>query len=131
MFDGLNILIADDSAQTLEMLSFIFESEGAHVSTAINGQEAIQKTRNDAYDVILMDIQMPICDGIEATRCIRQDGVLTPIIAVTAATDLEAQGFIAKGFTDYYLKPVDFKRLNNKVTSCVQASANQTAVSSV
>lgn len=127
MFTGRNILIADDSAQTLEMLSFIFESEGAHVCTAKNGQEAIQRTREAAYDVILMDIQMPICDGIEATQNMRKEGVLTPIIAVTAATDLEAQAFISKGFSDYYLKPVDFEQLNEKVTSWIATPGNREA----
>lgn len=127
MLNGLNILIADDSAQTLEMLSFIFESEGAHVRTATNGHEAIQRTREDAYDVILMDIQMPICDGVEATQRIRHEGVLTPIIAVTAATDLEAQAFLSKGFSDYYLKPVDFEQLNEKITSWVETTVNKAA----
>lgn len=119
MFDGLSILIADDSMQTLEMLSFIFESEGANVSKANNGLEAFEKTKEITYDVILMDIQMPICDGIEATRRIRQSGISTPIIAVTAATELEAQELLTKGFSDFFLKPVDFELLNQKVSMCV------------
>ena len=127
MLTGVRILIADDSAQTLEMLSFILESEGARVCTAKNGQEAIQRTREDAYEVILMDIQMPICDGIEATLSMRNEGILTPIIAVTAATDMEAQALIPKGFSDYYLKPVDFEKLNEKVTSWVGTAASKAA----
>ena len=122
MFDGLSVLIADDSMQTLEMLSFIFESEGANVSKANNGLEAFEKTKEITYDVILMDIQMPICDGIEATQRIRQSGISTPIIAVTAATELEAQELLTKGFTDFYLKPVDFELLNQKVSICVDSA---------
>ena len=122
MFNGINILIADDSLQTLEMLRFIFESEGASVITATNGQQAYEKAVECSFDVILMDIQMPICDGIAATAKIREVGIDTTIIAVTAAPEIEAKDYLSRGFSDYYLKPVDFEKLSEKVLYHLRAS---------
>lgn len=121
MLKGLKLLVADDSEQTLEMMQFILQSEGASVCTAVNGLEAVQASQQEAFDVILMDIQMPVCGGIEATQKIRDLGLNTPVIAVTAAPETEAEELLSQGFDDYYLKPVDFSNLIQKVLGHVKA----------
>jgi CheY-like chemotaxis protein len=81
-------------------------SEMVTVDIAENGLVAVQKFREYQYDVILMDIQMPIMDGLEATERIRAESSTIPIIALTAnATRLEMEACLAKGMNSYLAKP--------------------------
>ena len=115
MINGLNILIADDAVSTIEILQFLLEQEGAVVSVAENGQIAVEFAKAKHFDIVLMDIQMPVCDGIQATKLIREFDRETPIIAVTAASESEARDFEKYGFDDFFQKPVDFMLLQKKI----------------
>ena len=88
---GLNILLVEDNELNMEIAEFMLQNEGAYVTKAWNGQEAVEifeKSRPDQFDVILMDIMMPVMNGYEATKMIRSlnrdDAKKIPIIAMTA-----------------------------------------------
>ena len=116
---GLHILLAEDNELNMEIAEFMFQNEGAHVSKAWNGQEAIEvfkKSEPGEFDVILMDIMMPIMNGYEATKIIRsldrEDAKVIPIIAMTANAFTEDR-IRAKeaGMDEHVAKPVDVELL--------------------
>ena len=81
---------------------------GATVDIADNGKIALEKVRLEKYDILLMDLQMPVMDGYEATAELRKLGVKTPIIALTAhALKEERQHCLASGFDEHISKPVN------------------------
>ena len=116
---GLNILLAEDNELNMEIAEFMLQNEGAHVSKAWNGQEAIEvfkKSEPGEFDVILMDIMMPVMNGYEATKIIRsldrEDAKVIPIIAMTANAFTEDR-IRAKeaGMDEHVAKPVDVELL--------------------
>jgi CheY-like chemotaxis protein len=110
--DGVRILVVDDSDINLEVVKRILELKGAHVCLAANGQAAFDRLKIDptGFDVVLMDVQMPLMDGLAATRLIRGELGLAelPIIALTAgALSSERPKAIAAGMNDFITKPFD------------------------
>jgi PAS domain S-box-containing protein len=110
--DGLRILVAEDVPTNQLIMRDLLESLGATISIADNGQLALQQlaTSGDRIDLILMDIQMPEMDGLEATRRIRAGQVRTdiPIIALTAhALEEERQRASHAGMNDFLTKPIE------------------------
>ena len=115
--NGLNILVAEDNEVNSFYLKTILEQDGCIVSLAKNGQEVIEFRKKQEFDLILMDIQMPILDGISATQIIRKElKINTPIIAQTANTvqkDIDA--CYEAGVLDYISKPFTISELNRKI----------------
>ena len=119
----LNILVAEDDPLNQLFMRSILKKLGHAVTLAQNGQEAMEFWRQSVFDCILMDIQMPVMTGVEATKMIRsQESEVsrfiphpsrhTPIIAVTAHTQPgDREGFLAVGMDDYLGKPVGIKDL--------------------
>ena len=116
---GLHILLAEDNELNMEIAEFMLQNEGAEVTRAWNGQEAVEifeKSKSGKFDVILMDIMMPVMNGYEATKRIRsmdrEDAKVIPIIAMTANAFAEDR-LKAKdaGMDEHISKPVDVKRL--------------------
>ena len=116
---GLHILLAEDNELNMEIAEFMFQNEGTEVTKAWNGQEAVElfeKSRPGEFDVILMDIMMPVMNGYEATKMIRsldrEDAKVIPIIAMTANAFAEDR-LRAKeaGMNEHIAKPVDAKLL--------------------
>ena len=107
---GRRILIVDDEPVNLEVARFLLENSGLLVDTAEDGAEAVRMAGESAYAVIVMDMQLPILDGLEATRRIREVSGHreTPILAMTANAfaDDRARCFAA-GMNDFLAKPVD------------------------
>ena len=112
---GLHILLAEDNELNMEIAEFILQNEGADVTRAWNGQEVVEifkKSRSGEFDVILMDIMMPLMNGYEATKMIRsldrEDAKEVPIIAMTANAFTEDR-IRAKeaGMDEHVAKPVD------------------------
>ena len=107
------ILCAEDDAVTRMVMKIVLEKSGYNVTLAMDGRDALDKLASQKFDLILMDIQMPEMDGIEATRHIRiQDrfgaNQHIPVIAVTAyAMAGDKEKFLAAGMDDYISKPVD------------------------
>jgi len=129
---GARVLVVDDSDINLEVAKRILELEGAQVSLAGNGHEAIEMLRAQplAFDVVLMDVQMPVIDGNEATRRIRGDLGLSklPILALTAgALTSERQRARAAGMDDFVSKPFDAKSLVSSILRHVRPTGSQHA----
>jgi signal transduction histidine kinase/CheY-like chemotaxis protein len=111
LFDGIKALIAEDLPTNLMLLTKILNNQGCSVTSAINGQEAVDAVRKTNFDIIFMDCHMPILDGLEATRQIReyekQTGKHTPIVAVTADAMIgDREKCISSGMDDYIAKPI-------------------------
>jgi len=107
----LVVLVVEDVDDTREVMRLALEERGYRVLEAENGEHAIEVALAEHPDVILMDLSLPVLDGLEATARLRQHKEFgnTPIIAVTAhqETDLRADAQ-ASGFTAYVTKPIDF-----------------------
>jgi len=119
-FSGKNVLIADDIDSSLEVAKFFLEKVGFNVETAINGQEAVDMffgSGDGYYDAIVMDLKMPVKDGLTATRSIRKnqerpDAQTVPVIAMTAhAFDDELQNSIESGMNGHITKPINVNKL--------------------
>jgi len=111
-FNSGRVLVVDDGDENRELVMLVLEEAGLSVDQAENGKVGYDKGREGNYDVILMDIQMPVMDGYEATTALRKAGVETPIYALTANA---MKGFeekcLAVGCTGYLTKPVDIDLL--------------------
>ncbi len=110
---GQKVLLAEDNPISREVAEELLRAAELEVEVAENGERAIALALAHHYDIILMDLQMPICDGLEATRRIRQQaGPGTAIIATTAnAFDEDRVACLAAGMNDHLTKPVDPERL--------------------
>jgi PAS domain S-box-containing protein len=111
-----SILIVEDDDMNAKFLKIILSKTKARLFNARNGQEAIDMAHKTAFDLILMDIQIPIIDGYEATRMIREFDPSTTIIAQTAhAMTDERTHCLEAGCNDYLSKPINRKELLNKI----------------
>jgi CheY-like chemotaxis protein len=122
------ILVAEDNPSNLEVLTDYLESKGYHLANALNGREAIQKTLELKPDLILMDIQMPEMDGLQAIRRIRQEAspASVPIIALTAlAMPGDRERCLEAGANGYLVKPVHFKELLELMADLLQGSKEE------
>ncbi len=116
---GRRVLVVDDSTANQMVTASMCRKLGHRVTTVSSGREAIQTAKQVPFDVILMDIQMPGMDGIEASREIQRDSVgknLAPLIAVTANTlSVDRDACEAAGMVDYLAKPVDREKLKQTI----------------
>jgi len=117
----LRILVAEDNKINLKIVTILLRNVGHAVETVENGEQAVEAVRNTDYDVVLMDVQMPVMDGLQAMRQIRTlppTKSRIPVIALTAhAMDGAREGYIAAGFDDYISKPLDPQTLFAKLAN--------------
>jgi two-component system, sensor histidine kinase and response regulator len=108
---GRNVLVVEDNDLNRQMVQVMLSRRGHHVTTAANGVEALDAFRKQRFDLIFMDIQMPVMDGLEACRRIRElegEQQHTPIVAMTAhAMQGDALMCLKAGMDDYISKPID------------------------
>ncbi len=110
-FSG-KVLVAEDTATNQILIKLLLEKMGLEVVVVGNGQEALEATVQGQFDLILMDISMPVMDGHEATRAIRAHGIETPIVALTAnAMKGDDRKCLAAGCSAYLSKPIDREQL--------------------
>ncbi len=116
---GMNILLVEDNIINQKVASKLLTRWGADFTVAENGQVAIDKVQETDYDIVLMDIQMPIMDGIKATTMIRAMGgkyATIPIVALTASAVLEVrQNALEAGLNDFLTKPFQPENLNKTI----------------
>jgi CheY-like chemotaxis protein len=129
--EPLRILVAEDNDLNRQFLVELLQKHGGHrVESAKNGFEALEKWAQAEYDLVLMDVQMPLMDGIEATRIIRERerlrGGHVPVIALTAhAFDEEREQILAQGFDGYVAKPLKMKLLQEEMKRCLMIANSQ------
>jgi len=128
---SLKVLVVEDEPVNRLGISSMLGKRGITVVLADNGREALKVLEKESVDLILMDVQMPVLDGMETTRIIRHDprflaqaGI--PIVALTAyAMAGDRERFLAAGMDHYLAKPVDMKMLFELLESLVSASPRQ------
>jgi len=123
-FRRLKILLVEDNVINQKVALKMLSNVGHSVKVADNGQEAIDKFRKEKFDLILMDIEMPLVDGYEATRVIREmeaEHSRTPIIAMTAhAFERDCKRCLDIGMNDYISKPVNTRKLIKIINNAVK-----------
>lgn len=119
MRESLKILLVEDNLLNQRVVTFSLKKYNHEVTIANNGLEAVQLFRDHKFDVILMDLMMPVMDGLEATVKIREEEELNnsykriPIIAITANTmDNDRDTCISYGMDDFMSKPFDIEKLH-------------------
>jgi PAS domain S-box-containing protein len=130
----LRILLVEDSLVNQKLAMVVLSQRGHSVATALNGQEAIDQIENNAFDLVLMDVEMPVMDGIEATTQIRErereTGRHLPIIAMTAhAMKGDRQRFLEAGMDEYVSKPIRTEELFRKISVLMGAELTETTSS--
>jgi PAS domain S-box-containing protein len=125
---GAKLLLVEDNDINREFAGELLRGEGIEVEEAVNGRDAVEKVQQNDYDVVLMDIQMPVMDGLEAARAIRALGnapggerfATIPIIAMTAlAMAQDAEKSQAAGMNDHVTKPISPERLMDALAKWV------------
>lgn len=127
---GVNVLLAEDNELNMEIAEFVLESAGANVIKAFNGKEALEifkESKLGEIDIILMDVMMPVMDGLEATRRIRAmkrpDARTIPIIAMTANAFAEdRQRAFAAGMDMHIAKPLEGSEMVETLERFVKSS---------
>lgn len=111
-FPKTSILVVDDGSENRELLQVVLADVGIDVETAENGQIALDMVTSNDYDVVLMDVQMPVMDGYTAVGLMRERQISVPVIAMTADAMMGAQKkCLDAGYTEYMAKPVDIDLL--------------------
>jgi two-component system cell cycle response regulator DivK len=121
---GQRILVVEDDRDSLLVLRRTLEREGYTVFEATDGRQAVEAARSERPDLILMDLNLPGVDGVEATRLIREMRGLSviPVIAVTAMDPEEyRQRALLAGCNDYVMKPPETEQLLEKVRALLEA----------
>jgi len=125
------VLLVEDNEINRDLATEVLSRNQLVVDSACNGQEALDKLQQSSYDLVLMDIQMPIMDGYEATWAIRNQLKLVelPIIALTASTSsVVREKCIRAGMDDYISKPIDIQELMEKIDKIINPILQQIAV---
>lgn len=103
-----SILAVDDVRLNQKLIQLLLEKLGLKVTIASDGQEAFELAIKDNFDLILMDIQMPVMDGYQATKKLRNKGIVTPVVALTAsALQGDNDKCFKAGCNEFLIKPID------------------------
>lgn len=125
---NLNILLVEDHPVNRQVANALLSRLGHRVTLATNGEEALHVLRRQEFDLVLMDVQMPIMDGLQATSAIRSGATLQPTIPIIACTAHAMQAdrdrCLAVGMNDYITKPLDAQIVRNTLTKW-QGTANE------
>jgi CheY-like chemotaxis protein len=105
--EDLNILVAEDNIINQKVAESIFRSLNYKIDIALDGKEVVDMIKKKNYDIVFMDLQMPVKDGVDATVEIRGLGFQMPIIAMTAtASKIAKDNALTSGMNDYITKPI-------------------------
>lgn len=118
LFKPATVLIADDNEENFKLIIDLLEYSPLTIIQAVNGEEAVKMAKKHVPDLILMDLRMPVMDGYEATRILKEHELtkLIPIMAITASIKNSKDGYnVEKVFEEYLLKPLDIAQLFDKL----------------
>jgi len=119
-FNDLKVLIVEDNKLNQDLMISLMKKMGCDYDIVNNGVECLSQLEDHEYEVILMDLQMPVMDGNECTQIIRSKNIQTPIIAVTAHALKEYQEKTKEsGVDDYIIKPIKFGELQGKIKKVI------------
>ena len=124
MSDRCRVLVADDDPASAELLTYFLESNGFEVSTAADGNRALEMGSSGDYQLVILDVHMPMYDGIELLQFLRKRHVLHPIKVIALTGDLsdETREALAGGGIDSFMtKPVDLGLLKDEVNRLLAA----------
>jgi len=122
MLPGIRVLIAEDNPVNLSIAKRFLTKWGIEVTEAVNGREAVEKFRQQDFDLLLIDLEMPEMDGATALKEIRKINTSIPAVAFTAAVyDNMQADLLQKGFTDFIHKPFRPEELHSKISYLVSA----------
>ena len=124
----MRILIAEDNQLNQQLMSLYMKRLGWDFKIVGDGLQAVESCRQESFDIILMDVDMPVLDGIEATRYIRLFNSCIPIIAITAYTDenIRRDTQLA-GMNAFLAKPCSRNDIYSTVTACLESKVEQVA----
>ena len=131
---GRRVLLVEDNEMNRDLATELLQDLGIQVTIAVNGREGVDLVAAEPFDLVLMDIQMPVMDGLAATRLIREDKRFTglPIIAMTAhAMSGDHQRSLAAGMSDHLTKPVDANELTKTLIRWMPLRAGELSVARV
>ncbi|MER2494273.1 ATP-binding protein [Catenovulum sediminis] len=119
------VLLADDHYDNRKLIRYWLEQSGIDVVEAINGEQAVEKALLYDFDLVLMDIQMPLMDGTEALKMIRANDGITPVIALTAnAMKQEIDSYLQFGFNAHLAKPIDLDAFHQILRQFLPATSD-------
>lgn len=125
-FGGKRLLLVDDNAVNRQVARLLLAPLGLEITDAANGREALDALSNASFDVVLLDIHMPVMDGPTAIRAIRESGrdwSNLPVIALTAdAMQGDAERYLAMGMNDYVSKPINARDLEHALTRAISGA---------
>ncbi len=121
--DGLHLLVVEDNPDNEQIIVKFITHAGATVEVVHNGAEAVAFANSEPYDLILMDLQMPVMDGYEATAKLRREGCVVPIVAVTAHAMIDEKEKCMKGgFSGFLTKPIAATELIETIRTLTDAA---------
>jgi len=125
----INVLLVEDGDTNRKLIKLILERAGARVTTAEHGAIGVELAMKQSFDVILMDMQMPVMDGYTAARRLRDKGLTLPIIALTAHTMTgDREKCLDAGCTDYLTKPINAELMFAAIEQAVRSAAEKDTV---
>lgn len=117
----MNILIVEDEPELLENLKNVLEREKYTIETACNGKEALDKIWGETHDLILLDLMLPLLNGLDVLQEIRKTGILTPVLILTAKGDIEDRVLgLDFGADDYLAKPFSLSELLARIRALLR-----------
>ena len=129
---GGRILLAEDTPDSQRLITLLIRRTGAEVIVASNGQEAVERAQETEFDLVLMDMQMPVMSGLDATRMLRLTGFDQPILALTAnATESDRKEAIEAGCDGFLTKPIEQANFFAALSSHLPAATSASVAASV
>ncbi|MCR5624271.1 MAG: response regulator transcription factor [Lachnospiraceae bacterium] len=125
----MKIMLAEDEKALSKAYTTILTHYGYEVMQVFNGEEAVKEASTGIYDCLILDIMMPVMDGVTALKNIRESGNVTPAIFLTAKAEIDDRVIgLDAGADDYIAKPVDMKELLARIRSLTRRATNYTPV---
>ena len=112
LFPSAKVLVVDDGSENRELVRLVLEEQGLEIVTAVHGKDGLEKLHENNFDLVFMDVQMPVMDGYTAVDLMRKRGMVQPIVALTAhAMKGIEQRCLQAGYSHYMTKPMEINKL--------------------